>query len=165
LHVWLELVSRESVFFALVAVLGLGPAAFLPERFDTTARLALAPVLGLCVGACLTVTLAYWFPGSRSGWVLVVLPIASAGLAWSRRGPRMWWPGGAGALQLALVVVVIIGSFDYPLAVRDTVGPAGGYTIADTDERGGAGVDSPRRGQPTSLRGPFARAVGEPAAA
>jgi hypothetical protein len=29
-------------------------------------------------------------------------------------------------------VVVIIGSCDYPLALRNTAGPAGGYTIADS---------------------------------
>ena len=29
-------------------------------------------------------------------------------------------------------MVVILGSFDYPLALRHTVGPDGGYTIADT---------------------------------
>jgi hypothetical protein len=35
-------------------------------------------------------------------------------------------------LQIGVVVIVILVSFNYPLALRGTVGPDGGYTIADT---------------------------------
>ena len=38
----------------------------------------------------------------------------------------------AGVIQLAVVAIVLLATFDYPLALRHTVGPAGGWAIADT---------------------------------
>ena len=132
MHVWLDLISRELLLVALLAAIGSGPAAFLSERFDGVARLALAPVLGLCVGVCLTVTLVYFVPTADTGWVLIPLAVLSLALAARRTRGLARWTGGRGILALAVVAVVILGSFDYALAVRHTVGPDGGYTIADT---------------------------------
>ena len=134
MHVWLDLISRELLLFALVATLGSGPAAFLSARFDGVARLALAPVFGLCVGVCLTVTLIYFFPAHDTRWVLIPVALASvatAALRWRKlSAPR--WPNRRGLIQLGVVALVILVSFDYPLAHRGTVGPAGGWSIADT---------------------------------
>jgi hypothetical protein len=153
MHVWLDLITRELVFVALLAAIGSGPATFLPERFDSVARWALAPVLGLCASVCMTVTLVYAFPTRDTGWVVIVLAVASLALAlWRGRG-RARWRRSPGAfrtaaersfaarqssaivrdgLQVGVVVIVILVSFNYPLALRHTVGPDGGYSIADT---------------------------------
>jgi hypothetical protein len=132
MHVWLELLSRELLFVVLLAAIGSAPAAFLSERFDGIARLAMAPVLGLCVGACFTVTLVYFAPTADTGWVVIPLALASLAVAARRARAIPWRPSGRGFLQLAVVAVVILGSFSYPLALRHTAGPDGGYTIADT---------------------------------
>ena len=58
MHVWLDLILRELLFVALLTALGLGPATFLPKRYDPTSRFALAPALGLSIGVCAGVTLA-----------------------------------------------------------------------------------------------------------
>lgn len=136
-----------------MAAIGSGPATFLPERFDRVARWALAPVFGLCVGVCVTVTLVYAFPTGDTGWVVIVLAVASVVLAWWHTGPRTGGRGSPGwfrtaaerpfasrrspaivrdGLQVGVVVVVILVSFNYPLTLRHTVGPDGGYSIADT---------------------------------
>ena len=153
MHVWLDLISREALFVALLGAIGSGPAAYLPERFDRAARWALAPVLGLCLGVCVTVTLVYPFPTRDTGWVVIVLAVASVALAWWRTGRPARWrrsrnvaPTDVGrpfatsrssgtvrdVLQIGVVVIVILVSFNYPLSLRHTVGPDGGYAIADT---------------------------------
>ena len=132
MHVWLDLISRELLFLALLAAIGAGPATFLSERFDGVARLAMAPVFGLCVGVCVTVTLVYFFPTSETWWVVILLALVSLGVAARRRGTAPPWLGRRGLIQLAVVAIVVMVSFDYPLALRHTVGPAGGWAIADT---------------------------------
>jgi len=132
MHVWLDLISREVFFLALLAALGSGPATFLSERYDGIARLGLAPALGLCIGVCSAVTLVYFFPTSETWWVLIPLAVASLGVAVWRRGRAPRWPGRRGLIQLAVVAIVLLATFDYPLALRHTVGPAGGWAIADT---------------------------------
>ena len=179
MHVWLDLISRELVFVVLMAAIGFGPATFLPERFDRVARWALAPVFGLCVGVCVTVTLVYAFPTGDTGWVLIVLAVASVVLAWWHTGPRTggraspgWFRTAAerpfasrrspaivlDGLQVGVVVVVILVSFNYPLALRHTVGPDGGYSIADTtgyvSETNGEERDSIHQAE--RLHAPFA---------
>jgi hypothetical protein len=132
MHVWLDLITRELLFVALLTALGSGPAAFLSERFDGVARLALAPALGLCVGACFTVTLVYFLPTLDTAWVMIPAALASLGVAARRSGAVLRRPEGRAVAQLVVVAVVILVSFNYPLALRHTVGPDGGYTIADT---------------------------------
>jgi hypothetical protein len=129
-HIWLDLIVRELLFLLLLAALGAGPAAFLGDRFNG-ARTALAPVLGLCAGACLTVTVVNFYPASQTDWLIVLAAAVSLAVAaWRRRG--LTWPSARSALQVAMVVVVLLGAFNYPLAGRRTVGPVGGYQIGDT---------------------------------
>lgn len=139
MHIWIDLIFRELLFLVLLAALGSAPATFLPQRYDGVARLALAPVFGLCVGVCLTVTLVYFFAASETGWVLMLLALASLAIAgwragwtapWSRR--RVGWPSRRGVVQLAIVAIVMLASLSYPLALRHTVGPEGGWAVADT---------------------------------
>lgn len=132
MSVWVDLIARELFFLALLVGFGSGPATFLSERFDGVARLALAPVFGLCVGVCATVTLLYFFPTSVTWWVLIPMALASLWVAVWRRGRAPRWPGRRGLIQLAVVAIVLLASFDYALALRHTVGPAGGYVVFDT---------------------------------
>jgi hypothetical protein len=132
MHVWLDLIVREVLFVALLAALGAGPAAFLGAQFDATARLAMAPVLGLCVGSCLTVTLGYEYPARQTSWLLMGVAALSVAIAAWRRPVRRLAPNPAGRLQVAIILIVVLGAFDYPLAARHTVGPVGGYDVADT---------------------------------
>jgi hypothetical protein len=53
MHIWTALGAREAALLA-VLLLGAGPASLLSSRFDTAARVALAPILGFCVGTCVT---------------------------------------------------------------------------------------------------------------
>jgi len=78
--VWLDLIVRELLFVALLAALGAGPAAFLPDQLPRIARIALSPVLGLCVGTSVTVTLVYWFTTGSTGWVVLLLAVGSLAL-------------------------------------------------------------------------------------
>ena len=130
--VLIDLILRESLFLVLLAALGAGPAAFLGERFDRCARAAMAPVLGLCLGACLAVTLVYWFPAHDTYLLLPAAALLSIAVAARRRPPVRRMPSGRSVLQVATIVVVVFGSFAYPLVDRGTVGPIGGYQISDT---------------------------------
>jgi hypothetical protein len=130
MHVWLDLISRELLFFALLTALGSGPASFLPARFGNTVRFALAPAFGLCVGVCLTVTLVYAFPASETGWVVIAFAAASVALG-SWRGHTVRWPRVVNLAQVLAVVIVVIGSFNFAFGERGTVGPAGGYQVGD----------------------------------
>ena len=158
MHVWLDLILRELLFLAVLGALGSAPATFLPRRFDGVARAALAPVFGLCVGVCVTVTLVYFFPTRDTGWLLILLPLASLAVA-VRRTRRNWgWPSRRGVIQLVIVAIVMLASFNYPLALRHTVGPAGGWVVADTtgyvSEINGEAHESIRRAERN--RAPFA---------
>ncbi|MGI8714424.1 MAG: hypothetical protein ACR2NR_14870 [Solirubrobacteraceae bacterium] len=131
MHVWLELILRELLFLVLLTLLGLAPATWLPARFGRGVRVALAPAFGLAVGVCLTVTTEYAFAARETDWLVVVVALASGGVGLAGLGLRPL-PSARTVLQLALVVLVVIASFDYPLAARHSVGPIGGYQIADT---------------------------------
>jgi hypothetical protein len=129
-HIWLDLILRELLFLVLLAALGAGPATFLSDRFDG-ARAVLAPVLGLCLGACLAVTVVYFYPASQTYWLIVAAAVVSIAVAVWRR-PGLSRPRARTAMQVGIVVVVVLGAFNYPLAGRHTVGPVGGYQIGDT---------------------------------
>lgn len=158
MSVWVDLIAREAFFLALLVAFGSGPATFLSERWDGVARPALAPVLGLCIGVSATVTLVYFFPTSMTWWVLIPMALASLSVAAWRRGRAPRWPGRRGLIQLAVVVIVLLASFNYPLALRHTVGPAGGYYVDDTagyvSETNGEARESIRRAERN--RAPFA---------
>lgn len=132
MHIWIDLISRELLFVALLTLLGLAPAAWLlPDRFDSISRLALAPVLGMCLGVCLTTTTLYAFPAGDTGWLVVVVAAVSTVLALAKRRRPWTLPSRAGLAQIGLVVVVLLASFDYPLASLHSVGPIGGYRVSD----------------------------------
>ena len=130
--VLIDLIIRELLFLALVTALGAGPAAFLSDAYDRCARTAMAPVLGLCLGVCLTVTAIYFVPARDTAWLLLVAAALSIGVAARRRRPRWRRPSRRDIAQVLIVLIVVLVSFDYPLAGRGTVGPVGGYQISDT---------------------------------
>ncbi len=131
MQVWLELIAREAFFLALLVALGVGAASFLPARLPVAARLALVPVIGLCVGACATVTLVYAVSARGAAWVVVAAAAVSVALAVRRTRWALLRPGRWASTQMLLLTVVILGSFNVALASRHTAGPVGGYRIAD----------------------------------
>ena len=134
LHIWLQLLAREWVFLALLALIGSGPAAYLSDRFDAGARVALAPVLGFCLGSAVVTTILQFVPADSTYWVLAPLAIGSVALAVSRRrrlsGARHHAVVSLtlrDVAQLALVCLVVVGPLTYVLHQRNTVGPGDFY--------------------------------------
>ena len=137
MHVWLDLIVRELLFVVLLTALGAGPAAFAGERYNGAARIALAPALGLCLGVCLSVSLVDAFPAHDTKWLIVAVAVLSVAVAVARRRPAfrrsaLRTPDARAVVMVAIIVAVVLGSYDYPLAGRHTVGPVGGFQIADT---------------------------------
>jgi hypothetical protein len=128
MHIWLALLAREGGFLLMLALLGAGPAAFLSERFDPAARIAMAPLLGFCVGMSVTSTLIQFWPANTTDWVLVPLLVASVSLAiwrWSTRATRVRLGLTlTDAAQLLLVCLAVAGPLTSTLHERHTVGPA-----------------------------------------
>lgn len=122
----------------ILLALGSGPASFLPTRMDTASRIALAPLLGFCLGTCVTTTIVEFAPVNATYWVLFPVALGSAGVAAARtvgrrehRGPRvrpLIWDLAA----LLLIVVVVLGPIDATLQEHRSVGPAT-YTYTDAD--------------------------------
>jgi hypothetical protein len=142
-HLWVEIVVRELAMLATLLALGIGPASFLGRRFDAAARLAMAPVLGLCLATCVFTTLI-WFTAARNTyWLLPVIAATSLALAY-RRGStarsgathRVWSRCGRlrarDALALAIVCVVVAAPLSYTLHEHNSVGPTG-FLILDAD--------------------------------
>ncbi|HUZ19078.1 MAG TPA: hypothetical protein VMU75_00715, partial [Acidimicrobiales bacterium] len=151
----LVMVGREALMLAVIAALGSWPATFLPRRFGGVARLAMAPVLGLCAGTGVFTTLVWFVPASDTYWLVPLLGAASLA-GWTSRaargGPR---PKGrhaphaelaaeaeatarprharrirrglVGLLQILVVCVAVAGPITYAFAVRQSVGPVGYY--------------------------------------
>ncbi len=128
---------------ATLLALGSGPASFLGRRFDAAARLAMAPILGLCLATCVFTTLI-WFTAARNTyWLLPVIAVISLAVA-SRRSltarsdatHRGWSVlgrlGARDALALAIVCVVVAAPLSYTLHERSSVGPTG-FLILDAD--------------------------------
>jgi hypothetical protein len=138
MHIWTDLASREAAYLLILLLLGAGPAAFLAHRFDAGSRIALAPILGFCLGTCVTTTLLQFEPTNNTYWVLIPLALASAGVAvfrtlrapgqppWRRRLP----PRDVAAM--ALIALAVAGPINYTLHQRNSVGPAA-YTFTDVD--------------------------------
>jgi hypothetical protein len=142
-------------------LLGSGPASFLGQRFGAAARVAMAPVLGLCLGTCVFTTLI-WFTGAHNTyWLLPVLAIASVAVALRRgladpgNGPvAPYWRRIAllarrlslyDAVALVIVCVVVAMPLSYTLHERHSVGPTG-FEVWDafafTAEADGAAEES-----------------------
>jgi hypothetical protein len=142
MHIWVDIFTRELIMLALLLALGSGPASFLGERFAAAPRLALAPVLGLCLGTCVFTTLI-WFTAARNTyWLVLVLAVLSVTVA-LLRGLRAVQPDAdrtyrrtrlallirrlpvRDALALAVVCVVVAAPVSYTLHERHSIGPMG----------------------------------------
>lgn len=137
MHIWIDLLLRESALLAIVVALGAGPVTFLSERFDAAGRLALAPILGFALGTCFATTVLEFAPADQTYWLLVLLAMSSLAVAGWRlmRSPS----DAAGArlslrdiFQLLVVCLAVAGPLTYTLHERHTVGPVA-YTYTDID--------------------------------
>jgi hypothetical protein len=147
MHIWTDIVTRELAMLVTLFALGIGAASFLGQRFDAAARLALAPVLGLCVGACVFTTLGWFFPARDTFWLLPILAVVSLVVA-SRRAlvsthrdegayrssakSLLRSLGARDALALAIVCIVVAAPLSYTLHEHHSVGLAG-FEVWDTD--------------------------------
>lgn len=162
MHIWLDIVARELAMLVTLLALGSGPASFLGRRFDPAARLAMAPVLGLCVGTCVFTTSIWFFPARSTHWLLPVVALVSIAAALGRRRAKIASVADEKArkepsrrvgrrlsvrdvLSMALVCVVVAAPLSYTLHERHSVGPAG-FEVWDafafTSEADGAVQDS-----------------------
>jgi hypothetical protein len=151
LHIWTDIVTRELLMLITLLALGSGPASLLGPRFSAASRVAMAPVLGLCVGTCVFTTLL-WFTAARNTyWLLPVLALVSVAIA--------LWRGLASiatdhdgklsparrlflfarrlrpfdAVALIAVCVIVAAPLSYTLHERHSVGPTG-RSIWDADD-------------------------------
>ncbi len=141
MHIWTDIVIRQFALLAILLALGSGPAAYLGRRFDAPARLALAPVLGLCLGTCVFTTLIWFTAARHTYWLVPLLAALSLALAVRRcvmAAAREQAAGRAGryarflrrlrpsdALALIAVCVIVAAPLDYTLHERHSVGPIG----------------------------------------
>jgi hypothetical protein len=138
MHIWTALGAREAALAAVLLLIGAGPATLLSPRFDGASRFALAPVLGFCLGTCVTTTLLEFAPVGDTYWILIPLATASTGFAaWRtlRAQRRVRWVPRAALRDVAQILVVCIAvaaPLNYALHERHTVGPAA-YTYTDVD--------------------------------
>jgi hypothetical protein len=138
MHIWTDLAVREAAMLALLLLMGAGPASLLSSRFDAGSRIAMAPVLGFCLGTCVTTTLLQFAATNDTYWVLIPLAVGSSAFAavrtlratdtltWRRRLPI------SDIVALVVVGVVVAGPISYTLHERHTVGPAV-YYYTDVD--------------------------------
>jgi hypothetical protein len=141
MHVWTDIVTRELAMLAILLALGSGPAAYLGKRFDPASRLALAPVLGLCVGTGVFTTLIWFTAARHTYWLLPVLAACSLLIALRRASRAAAREEGSrrtaryarlvrrlrptDVVALLAVCVVVAAPLDYTLHQRHSVGPIG----------------------------------------
>ena len=129
-----ELLARELVMLGVLTALGAGPASWLSSRFGAVERVALAPILGLCLGTSLFTTLLYFFPAGDTSWLIPVVAGISALVAAIRcRGAVGWRMLGAnlaGWVSLAVVLVLVTAPILSVMRSRDSVGPVS-YAVGD----------------------------------
>jgi hypothetical protein len=122
------------VLFAL----GAGPTSFLSQRFDAAARLAMAPVLGLCLGTCIFTTLIWLTAARHTYWLLVIVATMSVAIAvWRALASIPSMPQSArlqllmrklrlrDAIALVTVCIVVAAPLSITLHERHSVGPIG----------------------------------------
>jgi hypothetical protein len=133
-HVLHELLARELVMLGVLTGLGAGPASWLSPRFGAVERVALAPILGLCLGISLFTTLLYFFPAHDTGWLIgVVVGISVLAAAIRCRGTVGWRMLGAnlaGWVSLAAVLALVTVPIFSVMGGRDSVGPVS-YAVGD----------------------------------
>jgi len=147
MHIWTDIVTRESFMLLTLLALGSGPAAFLGERFGTAARVAMAPVLGLCLGTCVFTTLIRFTAAYNTYWLLPILALISIAISVGRTLSRhrrragsarpsirtvLRSPGLRDGLALVTVCVVVAAPMSYTLHERHSVGPIG-FAVWDAD--------------------------------
>jgi hypothetical protein len=138
MHIWTDLVAREAAYLAILLLLGAGPASLLAPRFDSGSRLGLAPMLGFCLGTCVTTTLLQFEPTNNTYWILIPLALASTAVAAWRTTRAADAPAWRARLPLrdigamVLIGLAVTGPINYTLHERHTVGPAA-YTYTDVD--------------------------------
>jgi hypothetical protein len=139
MHIWTNLLAREGALLFVLLALGAAPVAFLSERFDAAARVALTPILGFCLGTCLTTTILEVAPARQTYWLLIPLALASLGIASWRslhmRAARSAEPKRLSLrdlVQLLAVCAAVAAPLTYTLHAHHTVGPAA-YTYTDVD--------------------------------
>jgi hypothetical protein len=143
MHIWTDILTRELAMLVTLLALGSGPASYLSHRFPPAARLAMAPVLGLCLGTCVFTTIM-WFTGARNTyWLVPIVAVASVlialrtdlrsivtaaralGAARTSALRILRRIGARDGLALALVCVVVAAPLSYTLHERYSVGPTG----------------------------------------
>ncbi len=138
MHIWSELILRELAFVAILLMLGAAPASYLSERFDAAGRIAMTPVLGFCLGTCVTTTLLQFAPTNDTYWILLPLALGSLAIAVGRSYRRTTAPAWRQRLPLRdlgallLVTLAVTAPVTYVLHERHTAGPAV-YTYTDVD--------------------------------
>jgi hypothetical protein len=75
------LVGRELLMITLLTAFGIGPASFMRRSLDRAIPFLLAPAFGLALGTSVFTTLIWFFPASRTFWLVPVLAVASCALA------------------------------------------------------------------------------------
>ncbi len=142
---------------AALLALGSAPASFLGRRFEAASRVAMAPVLGLCLGTSVFSTLIWLTAARNTYWLLVPLALASLAIA-LRRGlasitaesdtksgdsriaaiarrsivlVRRLRP--LDAVALVAVCIIVAAPLSSTLHERHSVGPLG-YEIWDVDD-------------------------------
>lgn len=138
MHIWTDLLVREGALLAVLLALGAGPAALLSERFDAAGRLAIAPILGFCLGTCVATTVLEFEPADETYWILIVLALLSLGVAARRTLHSSTSPSWRTRLrlrdlaQLLVVCIAVAGPLTYTLHQHRTVGPVA-YYYTDVD--------------------------------
>ncbi|MBV9801457.1 MAG: hypothetical protein JO039_25680 [Solirubrobacterales bacterium] len=154
MHIWSALAVREASLLAILLLLGAGPASFLPPRVDAVGRIALAPVLGFCLGTCVTTTVLEFEPVGSTYWLLIPLALVSSSVAALRARSHMLRSGRSrtplrpsDVAALLIVCIAVTLPTSYVLHEQHTVGPAA-YNTTDVDNY--VGVQD--AAQTTSLR-------------
>jgi hypothetical protein len=131
---WADLALREIGILALLMALGAGPSALL-RGTQAGSRIALAPGIGLALGAVVLVSVGD-VTSLETAAFAVVLPLVVISLAVFGAVERHRHRTGGidlrvgPALKIGLVVVVVASTLSYPLAHRDSLGPVG-YRVFD----------------------------------
>ncbi len=144
MHIWADILVRELVMLVALLALGSGPASLLGSRFEAAARIAMAPVLGLCVGACVFTTLIWFTAAQNTYWLVPILALLSVAAALWRSLAAQAGEQSLSArltslfrrvrprdlLALAVVCIVVATPLSYTLHERHSVGPIG-YEVWD----------------------------------
>ena len=118
----------------VLGAFGAFPASLLGKRFRTVERVAMAPILGICLGTSVFTTLLYFWPASSTAWLVPVIAVASVAAAAVHSRDVLRWRALrtdlAGWASLAVIIVVISVPVLSVMHSRHTVGPVS-YAVGD----------------------------------